>query len=48
MLLLASASQSIVVFDPAHGRRSRAFPARVSPAVREFRDECSPIAAGAN
>jgi hypothetical protein len=48
MLLLASASQSIVVFDPAHGKEVARFPARVSPAVREFRDECSPIAAGAN
>jgi hypothetical protein len=48
MLVLASASQSILVFDPAHGTEITRFPARVSPAVREFRDECSPIAAGAD
>ena len=48
MLILASANQAILVFDPAHGTEVTRFPARVAPAVREFRDECSPIAAGAD
>src|SRR6201999_4119584 len=47
-LVLASASQSMLVLDPVRGTEVARFPARVAPAVREFLDECSPIAAGAD
>ena len=45
-LVLASADQSIVVFDPERRQEIARFPARVSPSVREMPDECAPIAAG--
>jgi hypothetical protein len=45
-LVLASAEQSILVFDLARRQAVARFPARVSPTVRESRDECTPIAFG--
>jgi hypothetical protein len=46
-LVLASADQEVVVFDPAHATEVARFPARVAPAVRMTNDECSLVAAGA-
>jgi hypothetical protein len=47
MLVLASGSQQIVVFDPEHMTELARFPARVSPSVRERPNECTPLAVGA-
>ncbi|MGH7895452.1 MAG: hypothetical protein ACREQL_12345, partial [Candidatus Binatia bacterium] len=45
-VVLASANQAIVIFDPMARREIARFEARVSPSVRSMADECSPIAAG--
>ncbi len=45
-VVLASAEQQVLVFDPAARREVARFDARVPPTVRETTDECTPIAAG--
>jgi hypothetical protein len=45
-LVLASADQAILLFDPKTGTVVRRFPARVSPTVRAMTDECSQLAVG--
>jgi hypothetical protein len=47
-LVLASADQKIVVFDPVRRTEVARFPARVPPTVRDMTDECTPIAVGAD
>jgi hypothetical protein len=46
-VVLASAMQELVVFDPAQRVVVSRFPARVSPSLRDMTDECVPIAVGA-
>jgi hypothetical protein len=48
MVVLASGSQSVVVYDRQHRMEVARFPARVSPSVREQVDECTPLAVGAD
>jgi hypothetical protein len=45
-LVLASAEQSILIFDPGGGEVIRSFPGRVPPTVREWGDECTPVVVG--
>jgi hypothetical protein len=45
-LVLASATQEILLFDPARPAVIARFPARVPPTVRVGVDECTPIAVG--
>jgi hypothetical protein len=47
-LVLASADQAIVIFDPARRTTVARFPARVPPTVRDLVDECTPVAVGAD
>jgi len=47
-LVLASAEQEILVWDPARRTAVARFPARVAPSVRDTVDECTPLAAGAD
>jgi hypothetical protein len=47
-LVLASADQEIVIFDPARRTTIARFPARVAPTVRDLVDECTPVAVGAD
>ena len=46
-VVLASAMQELVVFDPVQRVVVSRFPARVSPSLRDMTDECVPIAVGA-
>jgi hypothetical protein len=47
-VVLASATQELVVFDPVRQVVVSQFPARVSPSLRDTTDECAPIAVGAD
>jgi hypothetical protein len=46
-VVLASAMQELVVFDPAQRTVVSRFQARISPSLRDTTDECVPIAVGA-
>ncbi len=46
-IVLASATQEMLVFDPVQKTVRARFPARVPPAVRDTTDECTPVAVGA-
>jgi hypothetical protein len=48
VLVLASATQELVVFDPAQRVVVSRLRARVSPSLRDTTDECVPIAVGAD
>ncbi len=47
-VILASADQTITLFDPETGKETARFPAMVSQSVRTTTDECAGIAAGSD